>query len=83
MTTKTTESVACACGCGVAVNPGRTYRQGHDARHKCMLLRAAINDGDADAAKLLVKRGWYTNAVLKERRAAAEAKALPPTGEGK
>lgn len=62
----------CLCGCGQEVN--NEYKQGHDARHKGMLLRA-FDSGTAEAGEQLVKRGWYSKNELRQRRDKLETTA--------
>ena len=51
----------CACGCGQSVLRRKsTYRVGHDAKHKGMLIRRVREMADAEAAQLLVAKGWRT-----------------------
>ena len=51
----------CACGCGQSVlRRKRTYRVGHDAKHKGMLIRRVREMADAEAAATLVAKGWRT-----------------------
>ena len=51
----------CGCGCGLEVlKKTRSYRQGHDARHKGILIRRVRDMADAEAAQLLVAKGWRT-----------------------
>lgn len=55
---KANEQTACACGCGL-IGHG-TWRPGHDARAKSRLLAEARN-GNADARRELIERGWATD----------------------
>lgn len=59
----------CACGCGqMVLREDRTYRQGHDQRHKGNLLRDWTRSGNESAANTLVRLGWYGRTELHERR---------------
>lgn len=49
----------CSCGCGEPVAKGRTYKAGHDQRHKGILLQQAAA-GNGEAAALLIAKGWRT-----------------------
>lgn len=60
-------SMYCQCGCGEPVAKGRIYEQGHDQRHKGILMRAAIA-GDDDAMRTLVRKGWRTREYVIARR---------------
>ncbi len=54
-----TDLPMCSCGCGVQVRrKSRTYLQGHDQRHKGILLRRVREVADADAGRTLVQKGW-------------------------
>ncbi len=49
----------CGCGCGNSVlKKSRTYLQGHDQRHKGILIRRVREMADADAGRTLVQKGW-------------------------
>lgn len=51
----------CGCGCGQSVlRKKSTYRQGHDARHRGILIRRVREIADAEAAQLLIAKGWRT-----------------------
>lgn len=55
--------VPCGCGCGVTTNPGRSFRQGHDAkRHSALAaeLRDSATPAERRAAILAEygERGW-------------------------
>ena len=67
----------CACGCGQSVlRKKSTYRVGHDAKHKGMLIRRVREIADAEAAQLLIAKGWKAQA---EAEAMLE-KAIEHTG---
>ena len=67
----------CACGCGLSVLRRKsTYRQGHDARHKGILIRRVREMADVEAAQLLVAKVWRTQT---EAEAMLE-KAIEETG---
>jgi len=61
-TTKASRIVAeakpCECGCGAVARAGRRFLQGHDAKLKSRLRKAA-KDGDSAAIKELKARGWF------------------------
>lgn len=63
----------CQCGCGEEVAKGRIYLQGHDQRHKGMLIRAAISGND-EAMKTLIQKGWRERDYILERRTKELAK---------
>lgn len=65
----------CGCGCGVPINPQRSYRPGHDARHRGILLRAH-DRGDKDATALLLAKGWKSQLELDKRDEKAAKKAI-------
>jgi hypothetical protein len=55
------KSMKCECGCGEIVNPGKRFKQGHDAKLKSILLKAAKGSAKNDAAKAkrsLKALGW-------------------------
>lgn len=58
-------STACQCGCGLSVKEGRSYKQGHDQRHKGNLIRRA-KAGSTAAGELLIKKGWKTPSEINE-----------------
>lgn len=63
---------SCGCGCGTKV--ARSYKQGHDAKHKSDLIkRANGNDPEvaATAEKILAMRDW-TKFLDKSREPKAE-----------
>lgn len=51
------KSMKCECGCKGVVNPGRRFKQGHDAKLKSILLKA-IAKGDTKAKRMLSALGW-------------------------
>lgn len=71
----------CACGCGAAVAVGSNFKQGHDARLKGQLLRAARGEAAAgephrtagDAKRELREWGW--SKFLTARKPASKRKA--------
>jgi hypothetical protein len=60
----------CACGCNQQTT-GSRYRQGHDAKHKSNLIKAALG-GSKRAANKLEQLGWTK--FLEARRAAIASK---------
>jgi hypothetical protein len=73
-TTAKKELPECHCGCGQKVNsPKRTFRQGHDAKHKSALLKQA-REGDKDAVKHLKEHGWDHLVNLNPKAKKATAK---------
>lgn len=70
----------CACGCGEAITAKRSiYRQGHDQRHKGLLLTAVDKEANAEAGAFLVAKGWKTPEEVAIRLAKAERRLNPPT----
>lgn len=65
----------CGCGCGEAVNPKRSYKAGHDARH-CGRLLKAHDQGDKDATAMLLAKGWRSQFELDQRDEKAAKKAM-------
>lgn len=58
----------CGCGCGAEVT--KTYKPGHDARHKSQLIREA-KTGEQWALDLLAEKGWthfYEKSVNADNR---------------
>lgn len=51
------ESRPCECGCGAMTRRGSRFLPGHDAKLKSRLRKAAA-EGDAQARKELIARGW-------------------------
>lgn len=66
--------ILCECGCGLETLKGRIYLQGHDQRHKGILIREATIYGDDFAAELLIRKGWRDRAFIESRRAEETAK---------
>ena len=72
----------CACGCEIPIVAKRSiYRQGHDQRHKGLLLNTIARDPFGDdgeaAADLLVAKGWKTREEIEIRRVQADRKLNP------
>lgn len=62
----------CGCGCGAQVQKkGRLYLQGHDMKHKSVLLRRVREMADADAGRTLVQKGWKERADMEQMLAEA------------
>lgn len=58
----------CQCGCGKEVlKNNRSYLQGHDQRHRGILLRLS-DRGDEESSELLVRKGWYSGLELITRQ---------------
>lgn len=64
----------CLCGCRAVVAKGSVYLQGHDQRHKGILIRSAVA-GDESALDLLVMKGWRSRSDILARREDAAVKA--------
>jgi hypothetical protein len=61
----TTTDSTCGCGCGAETAKGRRYKQGHDAKLRGILARAAragqpvrVNGETKPAAEWLEGHGW-------------------------
>jgi hypothetical protein len=57
----------CECGCGLpTAKAGKKYRIGHDQKHKGKLLQA-VDTGDAEAAAVLIEKGWRSREEMARR----------------
>lgn len=68
----------CRCGCGMEVlKRNRSYRQGHDQRHRGILLRELAATDDVEQSEGIIaelQRHWdYSRAELQEKRTTINA----------
>jgi hypothetical protein len=73
-TSKRFSGILCHCGCGYETLKGRIYLQGHDQRHKGILIKRATVYGDETAAEELIRKGWRDRAFIQARRTEEVAK---------